>query len=148
MNIKFIYNMLKKLEVPGQHSLYSVSMLKYALCYVYLCVHIYKKEYVIDILYVFLQIIVGILLVVVGRWNINKRKEQNIANVTNNIIVILIFLVTVVNVLITAFGDDDPDYIPNIPSRKHWSEPRKDRFGDEYYRQDRQLKFSLNDSIL
>ncbi|KAG8199889.1 hypothetical protein JTE90_015879 [Oedothorax gibbosus] len=93
-----------------------------------------------------LQIIVGILLVVVGRWNINKRKEQNIANVTNNIIVILIFLITVVNVLITAFGDEDPDYA-SIPSRKHWSEPKKDRFGDDYTRHDRQLKFSLNDSF-
>lgn len=71
---------------------------------------------------------VGILLVVVGRWNINKRKEQNIANVTNNIIVILIFLITVVNVLITAFGDEDPDY---NQSYSHWAAPRKELKSDD-----------------
>lgn len=57
-----------------------------------------------------LQIIVGILLVLVGRWNINNRKEQGVANNTNNVIVILIFLITVVNVLISAFGDEGVDY--------------------------------------
>jgi len=79
-----------------------------------------------------LQVIVGILLVVVGRWNINKRKEQSIANLTNNIIVIIIFLITVVNVLITAFGDE-PDY---VPIRNQWADSR-DSVSD---RQERELK--------
>jgi len=74
-----------------------------------------------------LQILVGILLVLVGRWNINHKKEQNVANVTNNIIVILIFLITVVNVLITAFGDEENDSNTNYG---HWSEPRKELMSD------------------
>ncbi|XP_015915947.1 ninjurin-1 [Parasteatoda tepidariorum] len=82
-----------------------------------------------------LQVLVGILLVVVGRWNINKRKEQNIANITNNIIVIIIFLITVVNVLITAFGDDEPDY---VTIRQQWADPNK-IMNDHSY-QDRELK--------
>ncbi|CAL1265025.1 unnamed protein product [Larinioides sclopetarius] len=88
-----------------------------------------------------LQILVGILLVVVGRWNINKRKEQSVANVTNNVIVILIFLITVVNVLITAFGDEEPDY---VITQKHWQEPRKEYISDDMHRLDRELKSTLN----
>ncbi|XP_035207959.1 ninjurin-2-like [Stegodyphus dumicola] len=91
-----------------------------------------------------LQILVGILLVVVGRWNINNRKEQNVANVTNNIIVILIFLITVVNVLITAFGDEDTDDFPN-PS--HWSEPRKELMIDDTSRLERDLKATAQNMV-
>lgn len=84
-----------------------------------------------------LQVIVGILLVVVGRWNINKRKEQSIANITNNLIVVIIFLITVINVLITAFGDDEADYNPNYG---HWNDPKKDLLSDETNRLERDLK--------
>lgn len=66
---------------------------------------------------------------VVGRWNINNRKEQNVANITNNIIVILIFLITVVNVLITAFGDEESDSNPNYGS--HWAAPRKELMSND-----------------
>ncbi|XP_054708949.1 ninjurin-1-like [Uloborus diversus] len=90
-----------------------------------------------------LQILVGILLVVVGRWNINRRKEQNIANLTNNVIVILIFLITVVNVLITAFGDEDTDL---APSYSNWADARmKDRLNDaESSRLERELKSTVS----
>lgn len=86
------------------------------------------------------QILVGILLVVVGRWNINHRKEQNVANVTNNIIVILIFLITVVNVLITAFGDEDNDINVNYG---HWAETSKEHMTDEPSRLERDLKAAI-----
>lgn len=57
-----------------------------------------------------LQIVVGIMLILVGRSNINYRKHQRGADEMNNAIVIMIFLITVVNVLISAFSVDVEEY--------------------------------------
>lgn len=59
---------------------------------------------------IFLQVIVGILLILVGRSNINQRKHQRKAEDLNNAVVILIFLITVINVIISAFGVDIEDF--------------------------------------
>ncbi|XP_022239494.1 ninjurin-2-like isoform X2 [Limulus polyphemus] len=55
-----------------------------------------------------LQVIVGVILIVIGRWNVNVSKEQNRAEKFNNLIILLAFLVIVVNVLISAFGLKGP----------------------------------------
>ncbi|KAI1287288.1 Ninjurin-1 [Halotydeus destructor] len=57
---------------------------------------------------ILLQVIVGIVLIFLGRWNINYRGDQRKADMANNVVVILIFLVTVVNVMVSAFGPTDP----------------------------------------
>lgn len=54
-----------------------------------------------------LQVVVGIVLIFLGRWNINYRGDQRKADIANNVVVILIFLVTVVNVMVSAFGPTD-----------------------------------------
>ncbi|RWS02888.1 Ninjurin-1-like protein, partial [Dinothrombium tinctorium] len=51
-----------------------------------------------------LQIVVGIILIFLGRWNINYRGDQRRADMANNSVVIIIFLITVVNVMISSFG--------------------------------------------
>ena len=53
------------------------------------------------------QIIVGIVFILLGRLNINFFVDRKKADLLNNASVILIFLITVVNVLITAFGPSD-----------------------------------------
>lgn len=50
------------------------------------------------------QVIVGILFLVVGGLNINDEPDQNTADIINNVIVVLIFLITLVNVIISGFG--------------------------------------------
>ncbi|XP_028967551.1 ninjurin-2-like [Galendromus occidentalis] len=55
-----------------------------------------------------LQMILGGLLVTVARWNLNCPWEQRRADVVNNIIVVAVFLLTIVNVLLAAFGPSDP----------------------------------------
>ena len=62
-----------------------------------------------------LQVIIGIILIFQGRWNINYRGDQRKADIANNIVVILIFLVTVVNVMASAFGPSE------LPSSSHQS---------------------------
>ncbi|XP_030371072.1 ninjurin-2 isoform X2 [Scaptodrosophila lebanonensis] len=51
-----------------------------------------------------LQILVGILFVVIGSLNINKRKDQAAANILNDIILAMVFVISVVNIIISGFG--------------------------------------------
>ncbi|XP_022696219.1 ninjurin-2-like isoform X2 [Varroa jacobsoni] len=54
-----------------------------------------------------LQMVLGGLLVTVARWNLNCPWEQRRADLVNNIIVVAVFLLTIVNVLLAAFGPAD-----------------------------------------
>ena len=51
-----------------------------------------------------LQVIVGILFLIVGGMNINDEDDQSTANILNDIIVVTIFLVTLINIIISGFG--------------------------------------------
>lgn len=51
-----------------------------------------------------LQVVVGIILLVLGSNKIRNAKEKKTANVLNDITVGLIFVITIVNVFIAAFG--------------------------------------------
>ena len=48
------------------------------------------------------QLIVGILFLVIGGMDINKKPSQRTADILNNVIVVLIFLITLVNVIING----------------------------------------------
>ncbi|CAL8107156.1 unnamed protein product [Orchesella dallaii] len=51
-----------------------------------------------------LQVSVGISFLFIGALNINKPKSQRIADILNNLITIQIFIITVINVVISSFG--------------------------------------------
>lgn len=51
-----------------------------------------------------IQVLVGFLFIIIASLNINRMKEQKSAIILNDIIVILIFLISIVNVIISAFG--------------------------------------------
>lgn len=56
-----------------------------------------------------LQVMVGILLIFNGRYNINKTHQQRRAELFNNVIIIGVFLITVINIFVSAFsGPDSP----------------------------------------
>lgn len=48
--------------------------------------------------------IVGILFIVIGSLNINRTKDQNAAVILNDVILILIFVISIDNVIISGFG--------------------------------------------
>lgn len=48
--------------------------------------------------------IVGILFIIIGSLNINRKNEQSAAIILNDIILVLIFIISVVNVIVSAFG--------------------------------------------
>ena len=50
------------------------------------------------------QLIVGVLFVVIGGLNINRRKDQRVATILNDVILVFIFLISIDNVIISGFG--------------------------------------------
>uniref|UniRef100_A0A3B3QXX1 Ninjurin 1 n=1 Tax=Paramormyrops kingsleyae TaxID=1676925 RepID=A0A3B3QXX1_9TELE len=55
-----------------------------------------------------LQIIVGILLIFIVKWDLNDVSKHFRLNVLENIATALVFIIVVVNVFITAFGVQRP----------------------------------------
>lgn len=54
---------------------------------------------------ILLQVIVGVLLIVNSRYNINRPSHHSRADLMNNATVVGVFLITVVNVLASSFDD-------------------------------------------
>jgi len=51
-----------------------------------------------------LQALVGILFLVVGGLNINDEKYHRAADIINNVATVIIFIITFINIVISAFG--------------------------------------------
>lgn len=54
--------------------------------------------------YYIAKLIVGILFIVIGSLNINRNNEQSAAIILNDVILIFIFFISIINVVISAFG--------------------------------------------
>lgn len=50
------------------------------------------------------KLLVGILFVIIGSLNINRKKDQTAAIILNDIILVVIFVISVINVIISGFG--------------------------------------------
>ncbi|XP_076859191.1 ninjurin-1 [Brachyhypopomus gauderio] len=55
-----------------------------------------------------LQVLVGVLLIFIVKWNLNDETKHHKLNVMENISTALVFIIVVVNVFITAFGVQRP----------------------------------------
>ncbi|CAL1609328.1 unnamed protein product [Knipowitschia caucasica] len=55
-----------------------------------------------------LQIVVGILLIFIVKWNLNDQSMHYRLNILENVATALVFVIVVVNVFITAFGVQQP----------------------------------------
>ncbi|KAM8706482.1 hypothetical protein ACLKA7_010709 [Drosophila subpalustris] len=64
----------------------------------------YKLMLILISLSIVLQLLVGILFVAIGSLNINKQHDQNAAIILNDIILVVIFVISVLNVIISGFG--------------------------------------------
>nr|XP_057947601.1 ninjurin-1 [Doryrhamphus excisus] len=56
-----------------------------------------------------LQIIVGILLIFIVKWNLNDERMHYKLNIMENVATAFVFIIVVVNVFITAFGVQRPN---------------------------------------
>ncbi|XP_060714614.1 ninjurin-1 [Tachysurus vachellii] len=56
-----------------------------------------------------LQVIVGVLLIFIVKWNLNDESKHYHLNVLENISTALVFIIVVVNIFITAFGVQRPN---------------------------------------
>ncbi|XP_005188342.1 ninjurin-1 isoform X3 [Musca domestica] len=64
----------------------------------------YKLMLVLISLSIILQLLVGILFVIIGSLNINRKTDQTAAVILNDIIMVVIFVISVINVVISGFG--------------------------------------------
>uniref|UniRef100_A0A8C3T590 Ninjurin 2 n=1 Tax=Chelydra serpentina TaxID=8475 RepID=A0A8C3T590_CHESE len=52
----------------------------------------------------FFQVVIGILLIIIARLNLNDVSKQQRLNVLNNVATALIFITVILNIFITGFG--------------------------------------------
>ncbi|XP_072510191.1 ninjurin-2 isoform X2 [Notamacropus eugenii] len=52
----------------------------------------------------FLQVVIGILLIITARINLNEVSKQQWLNQLNNTTMVMVFITVIINILITAFG--------------------------------------------
>ncbi|XP_020715356.1 ninjurin-2 isoform X4 [Ceratitis capitata] len=64
----------------------------------------YKLMLIMISLSIVLQLLVGILFVLIGSLNINHQKDQTAAMIINDVILVVIFVISVLNVIISGFG--------------------------------------------
>ncbi|XP_037956167.1 ninjurin-2 isoform X1 [Teleopsis dalmanni] len=64
----------------------------------------YKLMLILISLSIVLQLLVGIFFVIIGSLNINKKEEQTAAIILNDIILVVVFLISIINVIISGFG--------------------------------------------
>ncbi|XP_066527742.1 ninjurin-1 isoform X3 [Hoplias malabaricus] len=55
-----------------------------------------------------LQVLVGVMLIFIVKWNLNDESKHYQLNLLENISTAMIFIIVVVNVFITAFGVQKP----------------------------------------
>nr|XP_007965296.1 ninjurin-2 isoform X1 [Chlorocebus sabaeus] len=65
----------------------------------------------------FLQVAIGVLLVVIARLNLNEVEKQWRLNQLNNVATVLVFFTVVINVFITAFGAHKTGFLTARASR-------------------------------
>ncbi|XP_060528956.1 ninjurin-2-like isoform X4 [Cylas formicarius] len=53
---------------------------------------------------IILQLVVAIMFVIIGGLNINKNRDHRAAVILNDVILIFIFLISVINIIISGFG--------------------------------------------
>ncbi|XP_039496059.1 ninjurin-1 isoform X1 [Drosophila santomea] len=64
----------------------------------------YKLMLILISLSIVMQLLVGILFVVIGSLNINRQQDQTAAVILNDVILVVVFIISVVNVIISGFG--------------------------------------------
>ncbi|KAK6634986.1 hypothetical protein RUM44_000235 [Polyplax serrata] len=76
-----------------------------------------------------LQVIVGILFLIIGGLNVRRPKEQKICIILNDVILLLIFLISLDNVIISSFGIE---YSNNQLKLLYGDGPLRDEFSAEF----------------
>ncbi|PNJ15417.1 ninjurin-2 isoform X1 [Pongo pygmaeus] len=79
--------------------------------------HYYTTLVTLISLSLLLQVVIGVLLVVIARLNLNEVEKQWRLNQLNNAATILVFFTVVINVFITAFGAHKTGFLAARASR-------------------------------
>ncbi|KAL7864749.1 hypothetical protein AOLI_G00161690 [Acnodon oligacanthus] len=66
----------------------------------------YVPHVALIVLSITLQVIVGLLLIFIVKYNLNDKRKQPKLNMMNNMTTIFVFFIVLINVFITALGFD------------------------------------------
>ncbi|KAF6735238.1 Ninjurin-2 [Oryzias melastigma] len=66
-----------------------------------------------------LQIVAGVLIIIIGRRNLNNSSLQKRLDYLNNVTTIIVFITTVLNCFISTFGMQRTGYFPWLMMRIH-----------------------------
>ncbi|XP_070848123.1 ninjurin-2-like isoform X3 [Chaetodon auriga] len=66
-----------------------------------------------------LQIVAGVLIIIIGRRNLNNSALQNRLDYLNNVTTIIVFITTVLNLFISTFGMQRTGHFPWLMMRIH-----------------------------
>ncbi|XP_074839879.1 ninjurin-2 [Carettochelys insculpta] len=66
----------------------------------------------------FFQVVIGILLIIIARLNLNDVSKQQRLNVLNNVATALVFITVILNIFITAFGVQKTGLYPTRNTRR------------------------------
>ena len=62
-----------------------------------------------------LQVAVGVLFVALGSLNINKPRDQRLADILNDLALMFVFVISLLNVVISGFGlEQQPQLLKNL----------------------------------
>lgn len=64
--------------------------------------------------------VVGLMFIVIGSLNINRRKDQTAAIILNDIILVMVFIISLVNVIISGFGIEYSSQPLHLLEREHY----------------------------
>lgn len=81
----------------------NISQLKYILLEGKAVQPFYYFMLVCTILSILMQIAASCLVMLIGNTNINKKKEQKLANLLNDILTLIIFVITLTNIILNVF---------------------------------------------
>lgn len=81
----------------------------------------YYISIVLISLSIILQILIGIMLIFIGRQNVREDAQAQKADKVNNWVMLGVFLITIINVFISAFAVEplDPGHLRNMLAKKY-----------------------------
>ena len=97
-------------QVGAEHQFYTVLLTLIVTSIVFQVFFLKYSSFELVVLNIgFLQILAGILFLVLAGLNINDAKHHKSATILNNVAVAVIFVITVLNVIISTFGVQQND---------------------------------------
>jgi hypothetical protein len=88
-------------QVGAEHEFYSAMLVLIIISIIIQVILLLQ----VSLLYLLsIQVLLGILFLIVGGLDINDQEHQKTADILNNTTIVFVFIITIINVIISGFG--------------------------------------------